>query len=148
MTLKTVPQLNSDNACEAASRPGKTKHAILCWSPANYTISLGKQSFTGPHMFIDGRYGCALIEFFKTHLPIASKENTWFVGKEILAMLTTEDMKLQDLTTVDGNKEAIYEIIPAGTWIIQNKTGEQYTNTKIEFTDRYELSDDSIEKIV
>ncbi len=146
MTLRTLPQLTSDNAIVATPRPDKTKTAVLRWAAAHYVVSWGTQDFAGPHMHIDGQYGCALSEFFETHLPINELENTWFKATPVLAMQLTEDMNLEDLTTKDGNKESSYDTIPAGTWIIRNPSGEQYTNTPVVFAAKYTTADDSVEK--
>lgn len=137
--ISTVPQLDESNSIIAFPRPDTTKHAVLIWKSANYTVSWGSQSFDGPHMLIDNEYGCALTEFFETHKAINQKENTWYKCVSVRAMLTTETMNLENLTTSDGNKESEYETIPAGTWIVRNPKGEQYCMTQEVFESKYDI---------
>lgn len=138
-TITIVPQLDERNSTVAFSRPDTTKHAVLVWQSANYTVSWGSQSFDGPHIFIDDEYGCALTEFFETHKAIDQKENTWYKCVSVRAMLTTEAMNLETLITSDKNKEAEYETIPAGTWIVRNPKGEQYCMTQEIFRAKYDI---------
>ncbi len=131
----TVINLDESNSDLYQPRATKQKNAVLIWEPANYTLEWGAQAFDGPHMLIDGQYGCALKEFFDTHKP-STEPNTWTKTASIRAYKATEDTEI--VTMIDGNVEAT-STVPAGGWIVQNQGGEVYCITPAEFEERYQL---------
>lgn len=128
-------ELNETNSQEFIPK-AKAKSAVLSWQGADYSLEWGKQHFDGPHMVIDGEYGCELEAFFTTHEPLTD-ENTWRKSARVRARKVEVNTDL--VTMVKGEEESRSTIL-AGGWIIQNPGGEQYYNTPEAFVERYEAA--------
>jgi hypothetical protein len=134
-------KLDESNSRRYRARPGAPKRAVLCWQPASYELTWGKQRFDGPHMRIgEGAtaYGVELRAFFTTHRAVAEQPDHYIKDAVVRARQVTEDTEL--VTVIDGREEA-RSTVKAGGWIVQNPGGEQYYNTPEEFQSKYELCD-------
>ena len=113
------------------------KHALLLWAPAKYKLSWGVQNFDGPHIMINGEYGCALEEFFSTYRPLKER-NTYYKHAEVHARQVKSKEHLK--TVLDGKVE-IEGDIDTGYWIIRNPGGEEYAIKDEKFHELYELAE-------
>jgi hypothetical protein len=138
MSLPKAPVLDESNSSLYRPRPGKPKHAVLRWEPAEYDLPWGTERFDGPHMLVqDGahRYGVDLAVFFATHAPVADHEHCYIKTAPVRARRVDEETLI--VTHVRGRQEMVASV-PAGAWIVQNPAGEQYYNTAEEFAKGYE----------
>ena len=135
--MTSQPVLDESNSKLYVSR-GVPKKAVIKWQAAKYELEWGAQSFDGPHMLIDDRYGSDLEAFFTTHEPIKDREHHYIKVAKVRAMKVDKDT---DLTTLIRGNVEMQSKVKAGGWIIQNPSGELYYNTAEEFAKRYEPAD-------
>lgn len=131
-----ITSLHAGNSAVYRPKP-LVKHVRLCWEPATYALSWGKQQFDGPHMRVEGSepYGVDLQAFYATHEACKDRPDHYIKVTPVRAMQVTEETPLA--TFVRERLEAESTVQPGG-WIVQNPDGELYYNTAADFEQRYE----------
>jgi hypothetical protein len=141
MTRPKAPQLDETNSRRYRARPGSPKRALLRWEPARYELSWGTQNFDAPHMVVDAgdeRHGVDLRIFHLTHRAVVDSPHHYVKDAIVRALQVSVDTDIS--TEIDGRQE-MQATVKAGSFIVQNDSGEQYYNTAAEFSQRYEPID-------